>query len=226
MILLPAPDFSSLVRVAVAGGSAPSAVTTLDATTGETHHGFPLFLPDGRHFLFSAYSSLVPLGTYVGSLDSPRRVRLLEGVSNTQYANGSLIFRCGRICSWPAGSPTPRLNPGELKSTVMPFPGPGAKRQVSDAAGNHPRWRRDGKELFYWNPDGQLMAAAVRSDAVRLDVEAVRPLFAMRSAGGGVRSFYDVSSDGQRFLHSVSAERAAATPITLVTNWPALVKKD
>ncbi|MDO8677084.1 MAG: hypothetical protein Q7R30_00755 [Acidobacteriota bacterium] len=70
------------------------------------------------------------------------------------------------------------------------------------------------------------MAAAIRSDAARLDVEAVRPLFEMRSPGGGVRSFYDASRDGQRFLHSVAAEQAAATPITLVTNWPALLKKN
>jgi len=92
VIVLPAPDFASLVRVPAAGGGTPSAVTTLDATTGETHLGFPFFLPDGRHFLFLAYNSLVPVGLYVGSLDSPQRVRLLEDVSNTQYANGSLVF--------------------------------------------------------------------------------------------------------------------------------------
>ena len=108
---------------------------------------------------------------------------------------------------------------------VAPFPGPGAKRQVSDASGNHPRWRRDGKELIYWNLDGQLMAAAIRSDGARLDVEAVRPLFAMRSPGGGVRSFYDVSQDAQRFLHSAAVEQAAAIPLTLVNNWPALVNQ-
>lgn len=106
---------------------------------------------------------------------------------------------------------------------VTSFPRPGAKWQISDAGGSYPRWRADGKELFYWS-DGQLMAATVRSDAVRLEVEVVRHLFEMRPSAGGARSFYDVSPDGQRFLHSVSAEQATATPLTLVTNWPALLK--
>ena len=67
------------------------------------------------------------------------------------------------------------------------------------------------------------MAATVRSDAVRMDVEAVRPLFAMRPPGGGARSFYDVSGDGQRFLLSVSEGQTTSTSLTLVTNWPALL---
>ncbi len=114
---------------------------------------------------------------------------------------------------------------GRTEIYVAPFPGPGAKWQISETGGNYPRWRRDGKELFYWSPDDQLMAATVRSDAVRMVVEEVRPLFQMRRPGGGTRSFYDVSRDGQRFLHSVPEDQNASTPLTLVTNWPALLRK-
>ena len=44
---------------------------------------------------------------------------------------------------------------------AAPFPGPGGKRQISAGGGNVPRWRRDGKEIFYVTADGQLMAAEV-----------------------------------------------------------------
>jgi len=73
----------------------PVAVTTLDSNAGETSHAFPFFLPDGRHFLYVAYNSFVPLGVSVGSLDSQERRRLLDGASNAQYAAGSLIFPRG-----------------------------------------------------------------------------------------------------------------------------------
>ena len=43
---------SGLFRVPAAGGS-PSAVTTVDAARGEMNHAWPVFLPDGRHFLFN-----------------------------------------------------------------------------------------------------------------------------------------------------------------------------
>ncbi|OLC97688.1 MAG: hypothetical protein AUH86_07010 [Acidobacteria bacterium 13_1_40CM_4_58_4] len=43
---------SGLFRVPAAGG-APSAVTTVDAARGEMNHAWPVFLPDGRHFLFN-----------------------------------------------------------------------------------------------------------------------------------------------------------------------------
>jgi hypothetical protein len=44
---------------------------------------------------------------------------------------------------------------------VAQFPGPGGKWQVSTTGGNWPRWRHDGKEIFYLAPDNTLMAAEV-----------------------------------------------------------------
>jgi len=53
---------------------------------------------------------------------------------------------------------------------VRPFPGPGGQWQVSTAGGSDPRWRPDGKELYYLAPDLKLMAAAVsRFHAPRYD---------------------------------------------------------
>ena len=110
---------------------------------------------------------------------------------------------------------------GEFEIYAAPFPGPGAKRQISSGGGVKPRWRRDGKEIFYL--DGDLIAAEVAFRGGTLQVGRVQTLF------GGVcatncGTLYDVSADGQKVI---VAERGAATspPLTVVQNWPALITK-
>ncbi len=110
------------------------------------------------------------------------------------------------------GSPSAAAAPGT----------PGGKWQVSTTGGSEPRWRRDGKEIFYLAPDNKLMSAAVNGAGSALEVGTVRPLFDTRP--GGLRSVYDVSADGQRFLVNTLVEEAPA-PITLVVNWQAGLKK-
>jgi eukaryotic-like serine/threonine-protein kinase len=107
---------------------------------------------------------------------------------------------------------------------VAAFPGPGGKRQVSTAGGRQPRWRGNGKELFYLAPDDRMMAAEVSGQEATLQVGAVRPLFEARQAvtGGFV---YDVTGDGQRFLINTVMEQKASSPITLVQNWIADSKR-
>ena len=82
-----------LFRVAAAGGDAQQ-VTTLDSTRQETGHRAPCFLPDGRHFLFSA---LPPkdgkFDICVGDLGSSRHTKLLQATSGVAYtAAGYLVF--------------------------------------------------------------------------------------------------------------------------------------
>jgi Tol biopolymer transport system component len=114
---------------------------------------------------------------------------------------------------------------------VAPFPGAGGKWPVSAAGGSWPRWRGDGKEIFYLAPDNRLMAAAVNGQGSALEVGDVRPLFDTRAiindsgSRSTMRSMYDVSPDGQRFLVNTLAQPATSGPITLVVNWPALLKK-
>ncbi len=111
---------------------------------------------------------------------------------------------------------------------VTPFPpplsGPGGKRQVSTAGGTLPRWRQDGKEIFYMGPDRRLMAAEVEAKGGVLEVGQVRPLFGATGMAQG-NPLYDVSADGQHFLFRTFPEQKSGDPLTLVQNWTAGLKK-
>ncbi len=76
---------------------------------------------------------------------------------------------------------------------------PGGKRQVSTAGGFLPRWRTDGKEIFYVGPDRLLMAAEVEAKGQTIEVGQVRPLFSAIDTTQG-NPIYDVSPDGEHFL--------------------------
>jgi hypothetical protein len=98
---------------------------------------------------------------------------------------------------------------------------------VSTAGGAFPAWRPDGKELYYLNPAGAMMAAPITISGATLEPGAPVVLFRMRIAGGGVDGQqgrqYDVAPDG-RFLINRELD-SAASPITLIQNWNAAVKK-
>jgi Tol biopolymer transport system component len=95
---------------------------------------------------------------------------------------------------------------------VQPFPGPGSKSQVSAGGGTMPRWRRDGRELFYVAPDSRLMAVSITPRESALGAAAPSALFTLPKAVG-----YEPSLDGQRFL--VNAVVSDASPITIILNW-------
>jgi hypothetical protein len=107
---------------------------------------------------------------------------------------------------------------------VASFPGASGKRQISTTGGTFPRWRQDGKEIFYMGPDRRLMAAEVTTQGGTLEVGQVRPLFSAANMAQGT-PVYDVSADGQRFLLRTFPEQKAGEPLTLVQNWAAGLKK-
>jgi len=106
---------------------------------------------------------------------------------------------------------------------VSPFSRPGGKRQISTNGGIKPRWRRDGKEIFYLSLEGQLMATEVRISVETVEVGATRTLFGGIPTGNGYG--YDISPDGQRILATVAKDQKSNDPITLVQNWAAGLKK-
>jgi serine/threonine-protein kinase len=98
----------------------------------------------------------------------------------------------------------------------------GGQWQVSTAGGIYPVWRPDGKELYYVNPAGTMMAAPITVSGATLEPGAPVVLFPTRIYGGGVDAAqqgrqYDVARDG-RFLINTELDSAAA-PITLLMNW-------
>jgi serine/threonine protein kinase/Tol biopolymer transport system component len=106
---------------------------------------------------------------------------------------------------------------------VRAFPGPGGKWQVSTDGGTDPRWRRDGKELFYLSLDRKLMTVPVGLDGA-FQAGRPAPLFAVQPI---LRiSAYDVAPDGRRFLVKSPSGEQGSPPLTLLTDWTALLRKD
>jgi serine/threonine protein kinase len=93
--------------------------------------------------------------------------------------------------------------------------------QVSAKGGAFPRWRRDGKELFYVSPGDEFTGIGVEVKGNEFSVSEVRSLF--KESLTSVSSPYDVSGDGQRFLANGFGERGTL-PLTLVANWNELLK--
>ena len=107
---------------------------------------------------------------------------------------------------------------------VRPFPSGSGQFQVSKGGGAQPRWRADGKELFFLAPGGTMMAVAI--DTTRqFDVGVPRALFRKVGLVSIPGRAYDVSKDGKRFLLDLPPEQAAPTPITVVVNWLATIQK-
>jgi serine/threonine protein kinase/Tol biopolymer transport system component len=92
--------------------------------------------------------------------------------------------------------------------------------QVSSSGGGQPTWRADGKEIFYLSPEGALMAVPVESGENSFRPGTPRELFRTREA-----SSFDVVADGQRFLVNQVASDSSDTPVTVIVNWPQLLKK-
>jgi len=115
--ILYSPGYGApLYRVSSSGGK-PAAVTRLDEKGGERSHRWPLFLPDGRRFLYSARDPETARNAiHAGSLDSDEKTFVLDADSNMAVASGHLLFRRGdRLLAVPfdartlaiAGEPLP-----------------------------------------------------------------------------------------------------------------------
>ena len=117
---------------------------------------------------------------------------------------------------------------------MRPFPPGDGKWKISTAGGDQPRWRGDGKELFYVAADGKMTAVqvvrAVGGPKAAFEPGVPAPLFEshiVRSALTDLLFQYDVTADGKRFLVATtgSAGAASSPPLTVVVNWQAGLKK-
>ena len=110
---------------------------------------------------------------------------------------------------------------GNPEVYVTSFPGAAGRWQISRDGGTEPRWRADGKEIYYLDPKGVLTAVPVNATTDYFSTGNPTPLFQIR--GRAIISStdifsYDVSKDGQRFLVNRYVKSDHITPLTLVFN--------
>ena len=113
---------------------------------------------------------------------------------------------------------------GRPEVYVQTFPLSGGKWQVSTAGGAQPRWRRDGKELYFIAPDRKLMAVDVKLGQT-CEVGTPKTLFQTQVSSFGAPNRYDVSADGQKFLVNSSVQETSRAPLEVIVNWAASLKK-
>jgi eukaryotic-like serine/threonine-protein kinase len=172
--------------------------------------------PDGRYIIGSVPQQttgddlwLIPLG------GDKKPFKFLGPPSDQLHANFSPD---GRFVAYSSNES------GRFQVYVQTFPLSDRKWQVSTDGGYEPRWRGDGREIYYLSEDRKLMAVAVGAGP---SFAVPKILFQTRVPEGVTsrRTHYVPSRDGQRFLINTQSNDALPNPITVVFNWQAELKK-
>ena len=116
---------------------------------------------------------------------------------------------------------------GRFEIYVQAFPPSEAKWQISRDGGVQPHWRGDGQELFYLSADSRITAVDVRPGARTFDVGAPKRLFQARIVAlerlTSVSQF-SPAADGNTFVVNALSEQALSRAVTVILNWPALLR--
>jgi Tol biopolymer transport system component len=164
--------------------------------------------PDG-HTLAFVRQSANGGDIYVLSLDDDPKPQPV--VTTNGYDGGGQFSPDGHWMAYVSNES------GQFEVYVRPYPGPDRKLQVSPHGGTHPKWTRNGKELFYRS--GNKMMAVDVSTSPELRTSQPHLLFEQRYAFGGAQTIpnYDVSPDGQRFL--MVKDESSSGRLNIVLNW-------
>jgi Tol biopolymer transport system component len=115
---------------------------------------------------------------------------------------------------------------GRNEIIVQPFPDSSRGRwQVSNEGGSAPRWRKDGRELYYIDPKGRIIGLSVTTTptfSIQQTTLTLQTPLPVPVQGGSAAAPYDAAPDGQRFLLTLPISGVTATPISVRVNWSAL----
>jgi eukaryotic-like serine/threonine-protein kinase len=216
------PDGSRIVFVSSREGGATSNQNLYQKLAGGTEDETVLFrsgeakVPtswssDGRFLLYTVADPKTKNDIWLLSMDGDhRRTRLL----GTEFSESQAQF--SPDSRWIAYTSDAS---GRSEVYVRGFPEAGEDFVVSKGGGHSPRWRGDGKELYYISLDGKMMAVEVAAGRM-FQPGTPKPLF----QASGTLPEWHVTADGQRFLFAVPVGQTQA-PFTIVSNWMAALKK-
>ncbi|MEK7404638.1 MAG: hypothetical protein AAB225_05980, partial [Acidobacteriota bacterium] len=172
---------------------------------------------DGRYMIFTAPQPATGVDVWVLPVSPGAERKLAPLLQDPAAQDQAQISPDGR---WIAYRST---ESGRPEVYVQAFPPSGGKWQVSTAGGTEPRWRGDGKELFYV-AGTKLMAVEVKASGSSFEAGAPKALFEARLVPDLRRNRFVVTADGKRFLVRTEAGDTSS-PITVVVNWPAALKR-
>ena len=172
--------------------------------------------PDGKFLIYEEQGRNTDMDLWLLPLEGDRKP--------VPYLTSSFREAAGRFAPTREGAPRwvayESNESGHTEVYVQTVPTTGAKYQISSGGGELPRWRADGKELFYITPDTRVMAVPITLGAT-IELGTPRMLFA-----GASYTDYTPSRDGQRFLVNAPAEgQTAIAPVTVVLDWAAALKR-
>ena len=168
------------------------------------------FSPDGKFLLYQVVGP-APQDLWILPLSGDRKPFPFMATSASELAGQ--FSPNGRWIAYRSNET------GVNEVYVSPFPGPGKVVRVSPNGGQNPKWRADGKELFYMTAADVLMSADVDTTGPELVVHQTRRLFEAPYERQG-QSWFDVAPNGERILVNLRGERRPTPPpLTLVVNW-------
>ena len=178
--------------------------------------------PDGRFLLYSNFDSKSGEDLWVLPLKGNGSSGQPGSYLSTDFQEGGGRFSPdGRWIAYRSNET------GQNEIYVRAFPTPSGVILISRGGGKEPRWRRDGRELFYLGPQGQVMAVDVTTSPTFRVTGPARRLFDAPIYGGPARTnSFDVTADGQRFL--INTNPGAKTDpgsITVVMNWRSALQR-
>ena len=178
----------------------------------------PEFSPDGRYLVHIEQSGPTGAGIFALPLTGDKKPIPIVQPSSAQTR--IVQHRLSPDGRWLAYSST---ESGREEVYVTHFPSGQGRWQVSQNGGTFPAWRGDSKEIWYVGRDGTMHAAAVNPKSAEFESDPVQNLFQI----GYITPLgnpYEITPDGQRIIFSTFPE-SVPTPLVLVTNWTADLKK-
>ena len=175
--------------------------------------------PDGRFIVYTSANPKTKMDLWLLSTADRKPIPYLQTPFNEQHGQ---VSPDGRWLAYASDES------GTWEIYVQTFPVPGRRRTISTDGGAQPRWRRDGRELFYLALDRRLMSVKIEpklDPQGMLDVDTPEPLFQTHARGPLFSSWFEyaVAANGQRFL--ICETERMDSSMTVLLNWTSTLTK-